>query len=217
MSDLEALQRALDGAPGVRLAVIFGSRGRDRGRAPRDLDVGVWLDDRAGDRLPELRVALERAAGRPVDLVLLDEAPPLLRFEIARGGRVLVEREPHAWAEFRAHAMIDWWDWAPTARRMHAVMVARLEEEARRVRREVVAAKVGRARTWLNDAGSQDGLRRIQPSAAERDSRRCVGAALSQRTSQAVRRGRARATRCAGRKRVHRKAIESAGRRSTTQ
>jgi hypothetical protein len=77
-----------------------------------------------------LRVALERADGRTIDLVCLDLAPPLLRFEIARGGVVLVERDPHGWAEFRAHAMIDWWDWAPTARLMHRMMAARLRAEA---------------------------------------------------------------------------------------
>lgn len=132
MTDVETLQRVLEVAPGVRLAVLFGSVLWNRGRAPRDLDVGVCLDDQGADRFQVLRVALERAAGRPVDLVLLSGAPPLLRFEIARSGRVLVEREPHAWAEFRAHAMIDWWDWAPTARRMHQVMLARLKEEAGR-------------------------------------------------------------------------------------
>ena len=74
--------------------------------------------------------ATARASGRRVDLVTLDDAPPLLRFEIARDGIVLVEREPHAWADFRARAMIDWWDWAPTARMMHSVMAERVRQEA---------------------------------------------------------------------------------------
>ena len=56
----------------------------------------------------------------------LDVAPPLLRFEIARDGRVLLERAPNAWADFRARAMIDWWDWAPTARLFHAAAASRL-------------------------------------------------------------------------------------------
>jgi hypothetical protein len=43
---------------------------------------------------------------------------------------VLLASDAHAWADFRAHAMIDWWDWAPTARMMHAAMAARLEDEA---------------------------------------------------------------------------------------
>jgi hypothetical protein len=77
-------------------------------------------------------VTLERATRRPVDLVVLDPAPPLLRFEIARRGTLVIEREPHAWAEFRAHAMIDWWDWSPTARIAHRAVATRLSEEARR-------------------------------------------------------------------------------------
>lgn len=70
--------------------------------------------------------------GRSVDLVSLRRAPPLLRFEIARDGQLLIERDPHAWVEFRAHAMIDWWDWAPTARIMHRAVRSRLEREATR-------------------------------------------------------------------------------------
>jgi hypothetical protein len=77
-----------------------------------------------------LAVDLERAASRPVDLVVLDVAPPLLRFEVARDGVVLVERADNAWADFRARAMIDWWDWAPTARLMHRVMAERVRAEA---------------------------------------------------------------------------------------
>jgi predicted nucleotidyltransferase len=126
----EDLQRALDDTSGVRLALVFGSAARGTARTGSDVDVAVLLDN--DEDLPRLQVALERAVGRPVDLVSLRKAPPLLRFEIARDGRLLVEREPHAWIDFRARAMIDWWDWAPTARIMHDAMRARLEEEAGR-------------------------------------------------------------------------------------
>jgi hypothetical protein len=51
-----------------------------------------------------------------------------VRFEIARDGRVLVERTAHAWVDFRAQAMIDWWDWAPTARAIYAAGIRRLRE-----------------------------------------------------------------------------------------
>ena len=118
------------GSIGVRLAVMFGSGARGTARSDSDIDVGVLLDD--DDCLPALRVAIERAVGMSVDLVSLRKAPPLLRFEIARDGRLLVERDPHAWVEFRAHAMIDWWDWAPTARIMHRAVRSGLQREATR-------------------------------------------------------------------------------------
>ena len=116
---------ALESWPGVRLAVLFGSAARGESGPDSDLDVGVLFEaGRAG--AAALEVALARASERRLDLVGLDTAPPLLRFEIARDGRVLVERTPHAWADFRARAMTDWWDWAPTARLLHAAAASRL-------------------------------------------------------------------------------------------
>ena len=81
----DALVRVLDREPGLRLAVLFGSAARETTHAGSDVDVGV-----AGipvSRLAALESALSRAVGRPVDLVDLTTAPPLLRFEIARDGR----------------------------------------------------------------------------------------------------------------------------------
>jgi predicted nucleotidyltransferase len=121
----EDLAEALRSWPGVRLAVLFGSASRGEATPGSDLDVAVLLDAGREDAAA-LEVALARATGRRVDLVRLDVAPPLLRFEIARDGCVLLERTPHAWSDFRAHAMMDWWDWAPTARLLNQAAVERL-------------------------------------------------------------------------------------------
>lgn len=126
---VEALTRVLEATPAVRLAVLFGSAAIGRLRPGSDVDIGVIVDGPL-DQLTPLAVALERATGRRVDLVPLAGAPPLLRFEIARHGNVLLQRHPDEWADFRARAMLDWWDWAPAARKMHAVMIARLRQEA---------------------------------------------------------------------------------------
>ena len=120
-----SLAEALESWPGLRLAVLFGSAARGESGPESDLDVGVLFDP-GPDRAAALEVALARAASRRVDLVRLETAPPLLRFEIARDGRVLLERSPHAWADFRARAMTDWWDWAPTARFLQAAAASRL-------------------------------------------------------------------------------------------
>ncbi|MEZ5316362.1 MAG: hypothetical protein R2752_03070 [Vicinamibacterales bacterium] len=56
---------------------------------------------------------LERVAGRPVDLVLLDEAPPALAYRIFRDGTLLVEHDHRALAERRARAVLDYLDMRP--------------------------------------------------------------------------------------------------------
>jgi len=92
------LPRVLDAllAAGVERAVLFGSATQaGAGTAPGDLDVlvklGGPLEGRA-TRFFELRRALERASGLPVDLVE-DEAVtnPYLRDEIERTGLVILE------------------------------------------------------------------------------------------------------------------------------
>jgi predicted nucleotidyltransferase len=128
MNPLETrLIEALEAFPEVELAVVFGSVARGKASRGSDVDIGVLSKAPYRDLLRRLEVQLGRAARREVEVVALDESPPLLRFEIARDGRVLVERRPHAWTDFRAHAMIDWWDWAPLARRIHAAAAARLK------------------------------------------------------------------------------------------
>ncbi len=57
--------------------------------------------------------------------------PPQLRFEIARSGILAFERHPGIWVRERARAMVDWWDWAPIVRRIHAAAVTRLRERGR--------------------------------------------------------------------------------------
>jgi predicted nucleotidyltransferase len=123
----DSLLEALTAEPKVRLAVLFGSEARGKADAASDLDVGVAGPD--ASELPALALRLERATGRPIDLVGLTTAPPLLRFEIARDGRVLVQQAPHLWSDFKSRAMVDWWDWAPIARRFHAAATARLRRQ----------------------------------------------------------------------------------------
>jgi predicted nucleotidyltransferase len=120
--------------PDVRLAVLFGSAARGDPSGEGDIDLGVVLNHGAPARtFTDLEIALGRSVGRasrrPIDLVDLSRAPPLLRFEVARDGVVLVELERFAWADFKARAMIDWWDWAPTARAIQKRVRERLERQ----------------------------------------------------------------------------------------
>ncbi|HVS14900.1 MAG TPA: nucleotidyltransferase domain-containing protein [Thermoanaerobaculia bacterium] len=125
----DRIREALAGLPEVELAALFGSAARDRARPDSDVDVGLVVDDPSPERFAEISARLHRALGRDIDLVDLSAAPPLLRFELARDGVPLVERRPYRWADFRAQAMLDWWDWEPYARRLHDAAIARLRQK----------------------------------------------------------------------------------------
>lgn len=123
----QTLRRMLGPREDVDLAVLFGSVARGAAHASSDVDLGIrWRGTPPSDR-DALLAAIERSVGRSLDLTDLDQAPPQLRFEIARDGVVIVERQPGSWSAFRARACIDWWDFAPIARRIHRAALARLQ------------------------------------------------------------------------------------------
>ena len=63
--------------------------------------------------LGDLAARLEAAAGRPVDLVLLDEAPPGLAYRVFRFGLELVVRDRRALVDRKARAILEYLDFRP--------------------------------------------------------------------------------------------------------
>jgi predicted nucleotidyltransferase len=113
---MEALRRILANDPRIAYAVLFGSAARGTSHPHSDVDVAVGLT--TGVRLsPQdlgtLAADLERAAGQPIDLVLLDEAPAPLAFRVFRDGRTLVDRDHAALARRRARANLEYLDFRP--------------------------------------------------------------------------------------------------------
>jgi predicted nucleotidyltransferase len=91
--------------------VAFGSAVRGQTRTDSDLDVGVL----GGTLWEQLAVGTElgRAAHREPHVINLGAASEWLCFEVARDGVLIFEREPSTWIEFKAQAMIRYWDVAP--------------------------------------------------------------------------------------------------------
>jgi len=129
MDLLDRLRERAASLPEVKLAVLFGSTARGKARKDSDVDLGLLLEPVSRRERLHVEAELARAAGREVDLVYLNEAPPLLRFEIARDGILLLEREEGLWTRCKVKAMVDWWDWAPNARLLAKAAVRRLREK----------------------------------------------------------------------------------------
>jgi predicted nucleotidyltransferase len=117
----ERIVEVLSARPEVIFAVLFGSRSRGRARPDSDWDVGVYLDERtsADDRFRirrELVAALEPAV--PIDLVVLNEAPPLLGHR-ALSGEPLVMRDRARYVRYFVRTVGASLDQAPM-RALHA-------------------------------------------------------------------------------------------------
>ena len=112
----DAIQRMLMADPRVGYALVFGSHAAGRSTAFSDLDIaigartGTTLERRA---IGELTSRLERAAGRTVDLVVLDEASPALAYRIFRDGRLLFEVDHAALVRHQTLTVLKYLDFKP--------------------------------------------------------------------------------------------------------
>ena len=109
---------ALQAEPDVVFAHLHGSF--PTGGGFHDLDVGIHLAGPADRRLRralDLAVQLTRAAGFPVDVRSLDDAPLAFRFHVFRTGRLLLSRDDERLADCMERTMCEYLDIAPLLRR----------------------------------------------------------------------------------------------------
>ncbi len=134
--DLEAriarLAPALHAEPGVAVAWLFGSAAKGKAHARSDLGLAVLWAGESGDpagaaesegaldlsapslessvRSLDLSARLAVLLGRDVDVVAFEDADPVLKAQILRHGRRLVDRDPGRRKRAHAKALIEYWD-----------------------------------------------------------------------------------------------------------
>jgi predicted nucleotidyltransferase len=125
---IDAIRRVVGSRADVRLAYVFGSAARGEARASSDVDIAVLFESRPepGD-VERLATDLEAAAGRSVDLVVLNTAPPLLAHEIIKTGRCLVSSSEGERVRFATRAASRYLDTAHLRRVQHAYLRERAE------------------------------------------------------------------------------------------
>jgi len=110
------LGRALSESHCVRLGYLFGSRGRGGARPDSDYDIAVLLTEEAAqnDRFRTIS-GLAGRLGREVcsdklDIVILNDAPILLRQRVLRDGKLLFQRSDADRVRFAKHTITEYQD-----------------------------------------------------------------------------------------------------------
>ena len=100
---VEAILRDLDRRWGVDAAWLFGSQVRGA-RADSDIDLAILFRDRPdGAKLLDARADLEQLVGRPVDVVDLDAASPIIAHQAIKTGRLVADHVPRRRIAFLTH------------------------------------------------------------------------------------------------------------------
>lgn len=115
----DAIATFLKSRPEVQAAYIFGSVATGRARRDSDIDVGVLVSDKVMRRDPfqyrlELMTDLMNILKRDdVDLILLNEAPPLLAHRVLKNGKLIFERSASARVAFQVRTVNRYLDTQP--------------------------------------------------------------------------------------------------------
>jgi predicted nucleotidyltransferase len=120
---IDRLEQYFSSLEGVVLAYLFGSHARGQAWAQSDVDVAVLLENRPDDdrcfdvRLEVIGGLMNLLDTDEVDVLILNQAPPALRYAVLRDGVLLYCRDRQAMIEFRVRAVNEYLDFKPILRR----------------------------------------------------------------------------------------------------
>jgi hypothetical protein len=107
-------------------AILFGSAVSNRLTEESDLDIAVAFRSRLSwGECDELRARLEKVVHRPVDLVDLNTADPVLKMQVVRYGRPLVVNDSSAYHTFQMYTISQYLDLKILRRSVEEAMIQR--------------------------------------------------------------------------------------------
>jgi len=116
----------------VIAAYLFGSRVAGKARPDSDVDTAVLLSEEDGvvrfERRLRLMSEVSEVCGREADVVVLNDAPPLLQDQILRHGRLIFERDRAARVEFEVRAGKIYADLKPMRRFFQQALFREIKE-----------------------------------------------------------------------------------------
>ncbi|MBC7249766.1 MAG: DUF86 domain-containing protein [Anaerolineae bacterium] len=106
--DVDALTAYFAVQSDIIAAYLFGSRATGRAREGSDVDVAVLLEEEDSmarfERRLRLMTEVSDVCGREADVIVLNDAPPILQHQVLKHGRLLYERDRRARIEFEVRA-----------------------------------------------------------------------------------------------------------------
>lgn len=122
------MRNRLAKVPEIRLAYLFGSVARGAGRPNSDIDIAILCTSQCTARfLDDLSEDLSAALHRPVDLVDLSVAPPLLAQEVVSAGTCVLACDVDERVAFETHTLHRYVDTAHLRRIQHEALRERIE------------------------------------------------------------------------------------------
>jgi len=117
--DIKRIIRYFRGMDEVSALYIFGGYAKGRKTGESDIDVGVIVDESRLKRRnfeffkKKYYAASPTFSMRPVDIVILNTAPPFLKHQVLKMGKVLFDRNRKLRVRFTERSITEYLDYKP--------------------------------------------------------------------------------------------------------
>jgi len=122
----------------IVFAFLFGSLARDKARNNSDIDLGIYLSPTCEEDFFRLKMnyksELEQALKMPVDIVIMNDAPPLLNHQIFTDGIPIKNKDQKTLTNFRVRNFYFYQD-------QRIIMNQYLESTKKRINEELLNGK----------------------------------------------------------------------------
>src|SRR5690554_5732962 len=114
----------------IIFAYIFGSYVRGKVRVDSDLDIAIYLRDKMDiNEYLEIKMHLSEACKREVDLIILNDATPLLKYQIYKNNILLFTRDKSIETRYKVKALFEYSDMKRYLDLSYNKTIDRLKEE----------------------------------------------------------------------------------------
>jgi predicted nucleotidyltransferase len=116
----------------IIFAYIFGSYAQNKARADSDVDIAIYLDTAMDvETYLEIKVRLAEVCKREVDLIILNEATPFLRYEVYRNNILLFSRDKACETQYIVKTLFEYSDMKKYLNLCYNETIRRLKEEVK--------------------------------------------------------------------------------------
>jgi len=101
----KSVYEVLIGVEEVLVAYVFGSTAKEKEHAFSDIDVAILLKEPSVDKTMRIHSILTKQLGEKVDTLLLNYAPPFLKYQVIKNGIRVLTKDEKARITFEARAL----------------------------------------------------------------------------------------------------------------
>jgi len=125
---IKLLKQILQKEKGVLFCYLFGSLAYQNFISKSDVDLAVYLDEKKckdfSEKKLELISRVSKTLKKDADIVVLNSAPPFLKYVILKEGLLVFESDKEKRVDFELKAINEYFDFKPILEKYHERLLA---------------------------------------------------------------------------------------------